>query len=398
MTTDPRVTAALAALRAEVDELRRRLPAPLHPMTSTVGGVTDVRTLQLGFAAETTGVYNATTGYPWKRLRLNTLTPGFENPAIQQTGTGAFEVAGGTGLASGTRCWLEPSPEASGYVLYCGSSAAAILGGYLFLCEVTVSSSTVHTVKRKTRNGSNAIVDFAGPVTYTQCLSTTAGALPVGTLVLLDPIPDHSGYYWITPAAYATGALPGLVSTTTQTFLGNKTVDGTLTSTGDLSVNPTAAGDYVLISLATSGYFGGPGIVFDSTSPGAALPTEITGGNGALSVYCDTLYEFAGINSGNRVYVFDPDGTAHLALDTELSLASIGTGGKLKFKNGRYIGLVYPPGPGTPPAPGGGSGFAPAGTGAGDAAGGGGAGGFIGLPPPSGGWGGGSPTTQPDAP
>lgn len=91
---------------------------------------------------------------------------------------------------------------------------------HLLLVEVTVSS-TSHTVKRKTWLG--VVADYAPLTTYTGVRSTTGSTLPVGTLGYLDPIPDVSGEYWMSPnAGYASGTLPGLVSTVAQTFAGIK--------------------------------------------------------------------------------------------------------------------------------------------------------------------------------
>jgi hypothetical protein len=95
------------------------------------------------------------------------------------------------------------------------------IANFMLLAEVTVSANNNHTVKQKTWSGS--ISDVAGPVTYTQCRSTTATALPVGTIVSLNPVADSAGNYWITPVAYATATLPGLVSEVAQSFLGDKT-------------------------------------------------------------------------------------------------------------------------------------------------------------------------------
>jgi hypothetical protein len=72
-----------------------------------------------------------------------------------------------------------------------GTTALAWIQVYpsVVVCEVTVSA-TSHTVKRKKVTGA-AIIDSTGPVTYTNCYSTTNwGAatgvpLPVGTIVLL---------------------------------------------------------------------------------------------------------------------------------------------------------------------------------------------------------------------
>lgn len=102
----------------------RKITGPAGSI-DTVFGTTRVRTTQLGFPAELTSAYNSTTGYSWKRLYLNLATPGFDNPSIQQQGSYAFEVTGSTGVASGTRVWMEPDPDVRGYVFAAGSTEDA---------------------------------------------------------------------------------------------------------------------------------------------------------------------------------------------------------------------------------------------------------------------------------
>lgn len=75
-----------------------------------------VRTTQLGFAVELTSGYDETTGYDWKRLLLDTTVPEFADPEIQLTGQYAFTPDDNRDLISGDRGWLEPSPDADGWV------------------------------------------------------------------------------------------------------------------------------------------------------------------------------------------------------------------------------------------------------------------------------------------
>lgn len=122
------------------------------------------------------------------------------------------------------------------------------------LCEVTVASGSLHTVKRKTLNTfSGNVEDYSPTTTYTQCRSTTqllasssAILLPVGTIVWLDPIADKTGYYWITPAQDAGNNFTnsgGLLNNLAQNIYGDKTfknnvvVEGTGTVNGETSLN-----------------------------------------------------------------------------------------------------------------------------------------------------------------
>lgn len=106
---DPRISAIEQRLQALYMQLRG------SPGVSTAGGgALSIRTLQLGFAAELTGSYDATTGYPWKRLKLD--PPAFVDPDVQLEGVNAFEISGDESLVSGTSVWMEPSPDAVGYI------------------------------------------------------------------------------------------------------------------------------------------------------------------------------------------------------------------------------------------------------------------------------------------
>lgn len=207
-----------AALERRVADLERRLPRGVG--ISTAFGATEVRTIQSGFPVELTGTFDSVTGYPWKRRVLDAENSEVVNVTGQTTGEYAFTPDNDETLTSGAQGWLEPSPEAQGWILLMPGDG----GGSMLLCEVTVSSNNSHTVKQKTFSG-GSIVDVAGPVTYTQCRSTTATALPVGTYVSMDPVADSAGDYWITPVGYASLTLPGLVSETSQTFNGDKTFD-----------------------------------------------------------------------------------------------------------------------------------------------------------------------------
>lgn len=68
----------------------------------------------------------------------------------------------------------------------------------VLLGEVVSSAGAppVHTVKRKTRDAANAVVDFVPTVTYDQVLNPAGTAHAAGTLVELVPVPDHYGWFW----------------------------------------------------------------------------------------------------------------------------------------------------------------------------------------------------------
>lgn len=141
-----------------------RLQLRGSPGVSTgVGSAVNIRTMQLGFAAELTSCYNAgaasgtttsttsttttsstttstsgppgpgttttttgapaATGYCWKRLRLD--PPDFVDPGVQLTGCQAFTLDGDETLGPGIVAWLDPSPDAVGYIIVAWVGTAA---------------------------------------------------------------------------------------------------------------------------------------------------------------------------------------------------------------------------------------------------------------------------------
>lgn len=115
-------------IESRIASLEQRLQA-LHsqlrgsPGVSTAGGGSlSIRTLQIGFPAKLTSRYNTSTGYSWKRTKLE--PPTFANPTIQLTGDNAFEVTGDKSLKVGTSVWMEPSPDAVGYVFTVSGNAS----------------------------------------------------------------------------------------------------------------------------------------------------------------------------------------------------------------------------------------------------------------------------------
>jgi hypothetical protein len=80
------------------------------------GGALHFQRSQVGFAAEITAAYSSSIGYEWKYLSL---VEGVMEEATSGPGTGAmaFALDGSTSLAVGTVVWLEPSPNAQGYII-----------------------------------------------------------------------------------------------------------------------------------------------------------------------------------------------------------------------------------------------------------------------------------------
>jgi phage-related tail fiber protein len=162
--------------------------------------------------------------------------------------------------------------------------------------EVTGFSAGSHQFKLKYLSG-GSIVDYAGPVNLTGGQSTTGSTLPNGTLVSVTPTVEYpvpkklAGVYWLTPVAFASSTLPGFVSITSQTFKGDKTIDGALASTGLASLNTgNSDGDALnvedafgeaLVVWSDAGAYANPGdrliALFDNTNAGTAVLYGILG-------------------------------------------------------------------------------------------------------------------------
>jgi hypothetical protein len=110
-------------------------------------GAGRVKNVQIGFPVELTGTWDATTGYPWKRLMLSGVSVANASP-IQMTGTNAVPIDGNTALTSGTKGWLEPDPGAAGYLFLTAST-----GGASYLAPVRVATTTAGTLATSFENG-----------------------------------------------------------------------------------------------------------------------------------------------------------------------------------------------------------------------------------------------------
>ncbi len=125
----------LAALQARLAALERRVMSVAGTGVSNRAGPVQVRTTQLGFEAELTSKFDAGSGagYAWKRLKLvSGADPPFTDPGVQLTGDKAYSFVGDEDLKPGAIGWLEPSPDADGYVFVHGDDAArppAVGGG-----------------------------------------------------------------------------------------------------------------------------------------------------------------------------------------------------------------------------------------------------------------------------
>lgn len=92
------------------------MPPIRGPQVSTFLGATEVRPFQVGFPAELTSGWSASTGYSWKQLLLSGVTVAAES--IPLTGDTAVTPDNDTGLSPGTKGWLEPDPQAGGWYFF----------------------------------------------------------------------------------------------------------------------------------------------------------------------------------------------------------------------------------------------------------------------------------------
>jgi hypothetical protein len=119
----PAESRRIDALEMQLAGLMRQVGNTRGLGVNTTNGATHYRTTQLGFAAELTAAWDAADGYAWKRLRLEALS--LNNPTIQPEGVGAVTPDGNEDLEVGTRGWMEPSPDAQGFVFVAGGSGSS---------------------------------------------------------------------------------------------------------------------------------------------------------------------------------------------------------------------------------------------------------------------------------
>ena len=219
MALSPVEQRRIASLEAKIAALERltRPASGIGQGSSTLFGSLNIRSTQLGFAAELTSTFNSTTGYNWKRLALDTTgSITLTNPAIQLTGNRAYSIDGSTTLASGTKGWLEPSPESSGYLFTTASSASA---GF-FARLTTSSGGNWNFYKLKLSSGS--YTDDGAEVTGYNAVPLTIDGTnlcnPVAGLRVWMIPSQQAGKYEFLPIGMADGTHPGLISLTTQTM------------------------------------------------------------------------------------------------------------------------------------------------------------------------------------
>jgi hypothetical protein len=106
------------------------------PQVSVFAGAEEVRPFQVGFPAELTGTWNASTGYPWKQLLLSGVAVAAES--IPLTGDLAVTPDNDATLASGTVGWLEPDPQAGGW-LFLPGAADGLLPGSVAVTQTAVN-------------------------------------------------------------------------------------------------------------------------------------------------------------------------------------------------------------------------------------------------------------------
>ncbi len=81
------------------------MPIPAGYGFDNAFGAPRVQTLQLGFVSVITAAYDASVGYAWKRLYLDSLTHAFTEPTQLWEGDLAFHPLGLTDIPVGTYCW-----------------------------------------------------------------------------------------------------------------------------------------------------------------------------------------------------------------------------------------------------------------------------------------------------
>lgn len=98
---------------------------------SGTGGAQSFQAKQMGFTAKITSAYSTQTGYDWERLVLTPIT-GVTTSSIPETGKFAYAIDGDQTIAVDTRVWLEPDPNAQGWII---TNSAGAGGGNGALCR-----------------------------------------------------------------------------------------------------------------------------------------------------------------------------------------------------------------------------------------------------------------------
>ena len=213
--------------------------------SSTYGGATTTRPLQVGFPAKITSTYSAATGYNWS-MRL--LTPGTAttvDPTSTVSGNGAVEVSGRTDIASGTKVWMEPDPNGRGFLFTVSGT-----GGVLTVKEVDGAPSISNVTEFRFDQTDGFVVS-----------NPAAGVARVDM-------------------ASASTTQTGVVNTAAQSFDGNKTFEADLYTTDGstvLNVN-NIEGNVVSLIVYSGGYVNG------GLDPAPAI--KVTGDT--LTNYADT--------------------------------------------------------------------------------------------------------------
>lgn len=268
------------------------------PGVSTAGGGSlSIRTLQLGFVAELTSCYGgipsdittttsttsttSTTpapgttttttaapgisGYCWKRLKL--VPPELEDPGIQPEGCQAFPLDGNQALGPGVLGWLEPSPDAVGWIIVAyegiagpcptttttSTTAPPCTGG----CNWTYSTSTKLWTLDSNTCGSNAVITEFCPTggVAREFTSTLAGFLGTDCESLDGSWTwtYSSGYVWY-------GSLNGIASTFEVDPSDSSVVLTFATDGGDVTYTGTIAcsGEWTLTADDTTACTGAP--------------------------------------------------------------------------------------------------------------------------------------------
>ena len=197
----PTLESRVADLERELQSLRAWTRSGAG--SSTYGGATTSRPLQVGFPAKITSTYSAATGYNWS-MRL--LTPGTAttvDPTATVSGNGAVEVSGRTDIASGTKVWMEPDPNGRGFLFTVSGT-----GGVLTVKEVDGAPSISNVTEFRFDQTDGFVVS-----------NPAAGVARVDM-------------------ASASTTQAGVVDITTQAFAGDKTFEANVNTTdGILYVN-----------------------------------------------------------------------------------------------------------------------------------------------------------------
>jgi hypothetical protein len=120
----------------------------VRPRTQQQSAAQQARPASSGYWFELTGTYNASTGYPWKRLIADGTGTDFTDASPADTGSYLFDPNGNESRTSGERVFVRPHGTVSGnpsYMIVAGAGGGAADGFFAVLVKWNAGSDGNNT-------------------------------------------------------------------------------------------------------------------------------------------------------------------------------------------------------------------------------------------------------------